>query len=75
LEARQVREDQLLEDKLAFERLMAVYGAQTRLIQAGMHDQDSMAGAVARLLQVRLSRKLSQIERQISGDRHAKRLR
>ena len=68
LDACQVRENQLLEDKLAFERLMAVYGAQTRLIQAGMYDQDSMSGAIGRLLQMRLSRKLSQIEQQISGE-------
>jgi len=77
LEACQAREDQLLEDKLAFERLMAVYGAQMRLIQVGMHDQDSMGGAIARLLQMRISRKLSQIEQQLSGEhRHVpKRLR
>ena len=76
LEVRQVREDQFLEDKLAFERLMAVYGAQTRLIQGGMHDQDSMAGSIARLLQMRISRKLSKIEQKISGEHHAtKRLR
>ena len=70
LEARQAREDWLLEDKLAFERLMAVYGAQMRLIQLGMHDQDSMAGAIARIFQMRLSRKLSQIEQQLSGEHH-----
>lgn len=75
-EARQVRKDQLLEDQLAFDRLMAVYGAQARLIHAGMHDQDSMTGSIARLLQMRISRKLSQIEQKIWGEHHVlKRLR
>ncbi len=56
------RLDKLSEAKTAFERDMVVYGTQMRFLQLMMYSGDSISEL---MLQIRLARKLAQLERQI----------
>jgi hypothetical protein len=61
-------EDRLQEDKAAFERLMAAYGAQMRLLQSSGQAPDSLAGTLSRIMQVRLQRRLSRMAQRLARE-------
>ncbi len=65
LEHQQARQERLVEDKVAFERLMSVYAAQMKLLQLCMGEKGSIPEFLARVLQLRTTRKLARLERQV----------
>jgi hypothetical protein len=75
LEQRLAYHDQTQEDKAAFERLMAVYGAEVKLVEQLTRDKGSIMELIGQIAQLRLAGKLSHLERRIvQGDRHGQRL-
>jgi hypothetical protein len=75
LEQRLAHHDRTQEEKAAFERLMAVYGAEMKLVEQLTRDKGSILEFIGQIAQLRLARKLSHLERRIAqGDRHGHRL-
>lgn len=68
LEARLARQDKLLQDKLTFERLMALGAAEMKLIQLCMYDRSSISELIAAFSELRLARKLARLERKLTEE-------
>lgn len=68
LEQRLARQDRLLDDKVAFERAMTVYGNLVRLLPPGGVERGSISEVLAHIAQVRLARRLSRIADRIEQE-------
>jgi len=64
-------QDRLLQEKTAFERLVAVYREQVRIVQSGMFHNYPCGDLLEHLAELRLMQKLSKLERAITD--HGKR--
>jgi len=68
LRERLAREDRLQEEKTAFERLMVAYGAQMRLLQAGIRGPGSLTETLSHIMQVRLQRRLTRMAKRLAQE-------
>jgi hypothetical protein len=71
LNERLERYDRLLEEKAAFERLLAVYREQVRIVQHGMFHNYPCGDLLEQLAELHLMKKLKSLERAITD--HAER--
>jgi hypothetical protein len=75
LDERLAHQDRLVEEKTAFERVMTVYGALTRVLPPPPYEKGSIMGVVAQIVQWRLAGKLSRMAKQLTeGDDRGRRL-
>jgi hypothetical protein len=75
LDERLAQQDRLVEDKVAFERLMNIYGALTKVLPPPPCENGSIMGAVAQIVQWRVAGKLSRMAKQLTeGSDHGRRL-
>jgi len=75
LKDRLAYQDNLLEEKASFERLIAVYTAQLKFIQLLQHNKGSISTIVSRIAQARIARKIGRLERQLEQEKkHGRRL-
>lgn len=68
VENRLAQQDKLLQDKLTFERLMALGAAEMKLIQLCMYDRGSISELIAAFSELRLARKLARLERKLTEE-------
>lgn len=67
---RLARQDRLMEDKIAFERLMTLYSGLMKLIQPGTHERrGSISEIVGQIVHFRLARRLWHTAEQLAKER------
>ena len=66
LDERLAHQDRLVEDKVAFERLMNIYGALMKVLPPPPCENGSIMGVMAQIVQWRVAGKLSRIARQLT---------
>jgi len=66
LDERLAHQDRLVEDKVAFERLMTTYGALVKVLPPPPCENGSIIGVVAQIVQWRVAGKLSRMAKQLT---------
>jgi hypothetical protein len=66
LDERLAHQDRLVEDKVAFERLMNIYGALTKVLPPPPYENGSIMGVVAQIVQWRVAGQLSRMAKQLT---------
>ena len=67
LRNRQAYQDRLQEDKIAFERQMALLNTKLKLIQLWQQEGGSITELVSRIAEIRVTRKIARLEQQVKG--------
>ncbi len=68
LRERLAYQDALLERKATFERTLAVYEAQMKLVQLLQHNKGGISQAVVRLAQMRVTRRIVRLEKELQRE-------
>ena len=68
LERRQEYQDKLIEEKLDFERTMAVCNAQLKLIQLYQHNKGTLSRVILTAAELKAARKLAKMEKQLKRE-------
>ena len=66
LDERLGHQDRLVEEKTAFERVMTLYGALTKVLPPPPYEKGSIMGVVAQIVQWRLAGKLSRMAKRLT---------